>query len=129
MRCKGQVQVRQGRVVAVVDMPAGPQAVIALAHDKDGQPVMKMQVAVGDAGSVHDHRTIEHGGVAFSHRLQPGDELGEETDVVGLDPGQLGQRRRIVAMMRQLMMRFGNADLIVTADTRFASEHHGGDPR
>src|SRR5262245_63159832 len=51
---------------------------------------------------VNDHRAVEQGSVAVLGGLEASDELGEEAQVVGLDLRQLGQRGRIVAVVREL---------------------------
>jgi len=45
-------------------VPAGLQAAVARADHENGQVVMRVAVAVGNAGPVQDQATIEHRGMA-----------------------------------------------------------------
>src|SRR5262245_32829521 len=49
---QGEVKVRHRHVLAVVDVLAGLQRAVALAEHEDGQPLVDVLVAVGDAGPV-----------------------------------------------------------------------------
>ena len=123
------MQVRDGGVFAEIDVLARPQTAVALADDEDGQLLVECADCCRRCRRRKRSWSDRAASLAVPRGLQPGDELGEEAHVVGLNPGQLGERRRVVAMVRQLMVRFGDADLIVTADARFAADHHGDDAR
>src|SRR5581483_2594182 len=86
---QGQEQVRDGCVFAAVDVPTGLHAAVPATDDEGRQFVVRVAVAVGDAGPVQDHTAVEQGRIAVLHGLELGDEPGEQLHVVGLDLDQL----------------------------------------
>src|SRR5262249_14800050 len=82
---QGQKKVRDRGVLAVVDVPAGLQAAVSRADDEGGQVVVRVAVAVGDAGAVQDYAAVEQGRVAVLRGLEFGHELREQFHVVSLN--------------------------------------------
>ncbi len=70
---------------------------------------------------------IEQRAVAFRRRLELGEELGEQRDVELVDLRHPGDLRRVVAVVRQRVVRVGHADLGIGAVAGLAGELEGDD--
>ena len=84
---------------------------------------------IAHAAAVQVERMVEQRAVAFRRGLQLLQELREQRDVELIDLGHLGDLLRIVAVMRQRMMRIGNADLRIGAVAGFARQLKRDDAR
>ena len=59
------------RLCGKAEMAAGFQGAAATAGEENGQVVVRVGIAIGDAAAVGDHAMIEQGSVAFGHGFEP----------------------------------------------------------
>ena len=81
-----------------------------LPDQQDRQVVVVVAVAVADAAAVDDHAVVEQRAVAFLDRLQLAEQVGELLDVEAVDLLDLRLLLRVVAVVRQVVVAFGDAD-------------------
>ena len=82
------------------------------ADQRDRQVVVEVRVAVADAGAVEEQRVVEHRAVALA--ASPAsfvDEIRELPEVVLVDLVQPLELGRLVLVVRQRVVRVGDADL------------------
>jgi len=72
---------------------------------------------------------LQQAAVAIRDRVQLVEKVREESDVISLNLHQLGQLRGIVLMMRNGVVRLGDAHLRVTALAEFTGQHEGENAR
>ena len=116
-----------GVSLRVADVPAGLERAAALAGQQDRQVVVGVAVAVAVAAAVGDHAVVQQRAVAFRDRLQLAEQVGELLDVEGVDRADLVDLLRVVAVVRQLVVAFGDADDPVLLLAALAGEHEGDD--
>src|SRR6266446_10494189 len=107
----GHQQIRHGRVLRILEVTTTLHSARCATSHKDRQWRVIMNVAVAHRATVKDQRMIEQTAVAVRRVLQTLQQVGQESDVVRIDPGQSFQPARIVLMMRRGMESLGNADL------------------
>jgi hypothetical protein len=90
---------------------------------------MAVHVRIADAAAVQDQRVIQERAVAFRRRLQLLEVVGEERHVERVDLRHARDLLRIVAVVRQRVMRIGHADLGIGAVARLARELERHDAR
>src|SRR5438046_6363978 len=86
-----------------------------------------MRVSVAQRAAVQDRGMIEQRTVSVRHSFQTLDKPGEQLDMEDVDLRDLLDKVGMAAMMRERMVRIGNADLRIRANAAFAAQHHGGD--
>src|SRR5439155_6168394 len=79
------------------------------------------------AASEVDQRTIEKRAIAVGGSLQFAYELRELSRVVGRYLGVLFDILGLVSVVRDRMMRLGNADVSIAAAASFMTDHEGED--
>ena len=87
-----------------------------------------MAVAVAQPRAVEDDRVIEQRPVAVGCRSQFLQIRSEQRHVMLLNDGTLGELHRIVLVVRQLMMGFGDAHLRVRSRALFTAVHESDHP-
>jgi hypothetical protein len=97
----------------------------AVPGNQDRQVFVRVRVAVGDGAAVDDHHVIQQRAVAVGRVLQLAQELGEQLGVEDIDQFDLGDIFQGAAMVRQRMVRLGNADFGILR--RLASRPYIGD--
>jgi hypothetical protein len=88
-----------------------------------------MPVAVAHPAAIDDQRMIEQGTVAVRRGSQPVNEAGEQPHMVDVDLRVLQDRLRPVAVMRDRMMRFADAERRIRPLAHLARHHEGEHPR
>ena len=73
--------------------------------------VVLVAVSIGKTAAVRDHRVIQQRAVAFLHRFELVQQVGELLDVIAVDLRDLFDLLRIAAMVSQSMMRVADPDL------------------
>ena len=89
---------------------------------------MPVQIAVSHSASVKDHAVVEERAGAILGRLQLFQEIGEQLDVVGVNPRFFGDQFRIVAVVGYGMALFRHSDIRVRTSAEFAGNHQGKHP-
>src|SRR5688500_3327641 len=90
---------------------------------------MRVLVRIAQAAAIEQYRVIEQTAVAVGCGLQLLEKVAELLHLIGVDLREFLQLTRIVPVMRQPMMRFGDADFGERSRADFASEHEREDPR
>ncbi len=88
-----------------------------------GKQIRRVHVPVPHAAAVEQKRVIEQRSVAILGRLQSLDELREEREVIRVHFRVHFDRRRPVAVVRDRMVRLGDADVEIRPLTELASQH------
>ena len=117
-----QVEIGQRNRLRVCEVTVAFHSGRRAASDDDRQVRMVVNVRIADPAPVKNERMVEQRAVAFGRGFQFLQEPGEERNVERIDlrhPLDLG---RVIAVMRQRVMRIGNADLGVSAIARLARE-------
>jgi hypothetical protein len=95
----------------------------AAADERQRQVVMRVQVRVAQPGAEQKQRVIEKRAVTIGRRLQRLQERCKELRLIRVHLGVARHLIRVVAMMRQAVMPFGDADLRIGAEIQLATEH------
>src|SRR5260370_26533101 len=119
-----EMQVRHRCVIWINEASPGFQTAVTMAYQQNRKVRMGMAITVGKPAAVNEQRVVEQGAVAILSGLEPPDEVGKQLDMECVDLCELLHPLRIVAMMRERMMRIGNADLAISPDTALAADHH-----
>ena len=109
-------------------MPAGLDRAAAATGHEDRQVVVVVAVAVADAAAVDDHRVVKQRAIALTDRLQLAEQVGELFDVKAVDLLDLFMLVRVAAVVREVVVAFGNADEGVALVAPLVGEHEGADP-
>src|SRR6516225_10269180 len=88
-----------------------------------------MGVAITERASVKDGGVVEQCAIAIRSGFQLFDERGEQLEVEAVDLCHLLDEIGMSAVMSERVMRIGNADLRIGADTSLAAQHHGRNAR
>ena len=89
-----EVQIIQGRLLGIDEVPAALDRAAALAGEEDRQVVVVVAVAVADPAAVDDHRMVEERPFALTDRPELLEQVGELLDVEAVDLLDLGLLRR-----------------------------------
>ena len=116
-----------GRFALVDDVASGAYEIAAAPREQRRQLIVGVNVAVGEAAAVDDHRLIEQVGVAFLGVLQLLQEFGEQLQVERIDLADLVEHLHVAHVVGERMMSVGDADFRIGARGAFASDHDGGD--
>src|SRR6185436_11707974 len=109
----GEEQVRRRLLVLGDDVAVALQAPVGAADDDGGRVGAIVLVAVAHPAAPVEHRVIEEAPVAVLGRLQLLEELGELDDLIRADLRVLRQLLRVVAVVRDAVVRLGDADVMV----------------
>ena len=94
-------------------------AAIPAAQEQTRYVVMQVLVRVAHAAAVNRHRMIEQGSVAFLNRFELLDQVGKLFHVMAFDFRGLLNQLGSAPVMRQRVMRIGEAELGVGSGTGF----------
>src|SRR5262245_10161558 len=86
-----------------------------------------MRVAVAEGAAVKDRAAVEEAAVEIRGGGEALHEAREELDVEAVDLRHLLDEVGMAAVVRQRVVRVGDANLRVDANAAFAAQHHGGD--
>ena len=109
-----QQQVRR-RLFFRDDVAVAFQAAVRAADQHRRRVAAIVQVAVAHAAAPVEQRVVEQVAVAVLGGLQLLEELGELDDLIGADLRVLRQLLGVVAVVRDAVVRLGNADVRVAA--------------
>src|SRR3954466_4706431 len=126
---KRQVQVRQWGRLRVSDMPSAFHPGCAAASDEDRQICVVMNVGIADAAAVKVKRVIQQRAIAFFRGHQFRAELREEGNMELIDLRHPRNFVRVVAVMREWMMRVRHPNFRVGAVAGLARELERDDAR
>ncbi len=104
------MHVGQGHRLGVPKVTPAFLASGSAAGDDYGQIHVIMQVWVTHTASIQIQRVIQQRSIAFRRVLQLFDKLRKQREVKGIDLRDFGKLLRIAAIVRQRMMRLGDAD-------------------
>src|SRR5262245_18163761 len=105
-----QEQVCQRRVRWDADVASTLEGAIAATDYRDGQIIVRVPVAVGEATAVQDQRPVQQRAVAVPRAGELCQEVGKQHHVMRIDAREPLQGRGLVAVVREQMVRFGYAD-------------------
>src|SRR5258708_4596786 len=108
---QSEVEIGEGRPVGIHDMAAALDGTAAATGHQYRKIVVVMPVPVTNASAEHDHGIIKQSTVRFFDRLKLFQEVGELCHLEVIDLFELLLLFRHPAVMREVMMSFGNADL------------------
>ena len=95
--------------------PPGLTVPAAFAGQENGQVIVIMAVAVADATIVDDHRVVQERVLALANGLELAQEVRELLNVEAVDLLDLLVLSGIAAVVREVMVAFGDADERVRA--------------
>ena len=110
-------------------MPPALQRPGAAAGDQDRQIRVKVLIPVADAAAVQNHGVVEQRAIPVRSGLQLLQEVREELYVKRVDLGEERQLLGVVSMVRQAMVRIGDAELGIGPRADLARQHESRDPR
>src|SRR5262249_34697526 len=122
-----QMQVRERRRLRILNVAAALHLSGAAAGDDDRQVDVIVDVRIAHTAAVEHHRVVEQRAAAVRRRLQLLEVVGGQRDVEGVDLRHPRDLLRIVAVVRQRVMRVGDANLRIGARAGFARELEGDD--
>src|SRR5204863_4838600 len=82
-----------------------------------------MSVAVGYPTSVNEHRVVQQSTVTLGCRFEPLQEIRKQFRVQCVDANDLLNPFRVVAVMRQWMMRIADTNLGIDSIAALSSNH------
>jgi hypothetical protein len=97
-------------------------------HNNRGERAVSMPIAVADAAAKQEDRMIEQRAVAVRCGSKFLEVIREQRHVIGLDLGALLHLLRLVLVMSQRMMGFGNANLRIRPSILLSAIHEGSHP-
>ena len=101
------------------DVAVALHAAVCATHQNSRWVAAIVLVAVAHAAAPVEQRVVEQIAVGILGRLQLVEELAELHDLIGAQLGVLGQLLGVVAVMRDAVVRLGDADVGVAAVARF----------
>ena len=110
-------------------MPASLDVPAAAAGHERGHVVVPVPHAVAHAAAEDDDGMVEQRAVAVRGGAQFVEEVREHLDVIAVNFGHLADPLLVPGVVRQLVMRVGDADFAIRAVTLFGPQHQGGDAR
>ena len=119
---QGEVQVCQWRWLVVANVPVALHAIGCTSCDDDWQVGVIVNVVIADAASVEQHYVVEQRAISFRRGLELLQILGEQRNVEGIDLRHALDFFRVVAMVRQRMMRIRDTDFRVATVAGLAGE-------
>ena len=117
------MEVRQTCILAELDMTSTFDLTASAPRHQDRKVQRVVRIAVTHAGAVDDRRMVQQGTIAIGRRSQLVEELCEQADVIGIDLDQLRKTCRVVLMMRNRVVRIGNAELGEGPAALLAADH------
>ncbi len=93
------------------------------ACQQDGQVLVRVHIAVAQAASVDEHRVIQQVAIAVRRGPQPVQVVREHLDMMRVDLGELFDLLPVSLMMRDSVMRIGNADRTIRPVAAFPADH------
>ena len=114
------MQVGQWSRLFVPDVPSTLHIPRSTTGNDDRQIAMVVNIRITHSAAVEVKHMVQQRSVPFSYRLQLLQKSREERNVELIDPGHLRNLIGIVAVVRQWVMRFRNADLGISPVTGFS---------
>ena len=112
-----------------LDMAAAAHVAGGAARNDDWQINMVVNVRIAHAAAIQVEHVVQQRPVSFRSGLQLLQKLREQRDVELIDLGHLGDLFGVVAMVRQRVMRIGNADLRISPVACFSRQLKRHDAR
>ena len=126
----GELQVGHRRGVLGVDQVAvALDGAAVVSRQQERHVVVLVCVAVAYRGAVEQHHVVDQRAVAVGRAGQLGHELAEERHVVLVDLLHLLDLLAVPAVVRQRVVRVGDADLRIGRAALLAADHVGEDAR
>jgi len=126
----GELQVGHRVLVRRIDdVAVAPDGAAVVAQQQQRHVVVLVRVAVPNRGAVEQHHVVDERAVAVRRAGQLGHELAEERHVVLVDLLHLLDLLAVAAVVRQRVVRVGDADLRIRRAALLAADHVGEDAR
>ena len=113
---------------SIADVPAAPHLAGRTAGDEDRQVRVIMKVGIAHPAAVEVERVVQERAVPLGCGLQLREELGEQRHMELVDLGHPGDLCGVVAVVRERVVRVGDADLGIGPRAGFAGELEGDHP-
>ena len=123
------MKIGQGRWLLKLDVATAFHSARRAARNQNRQVAVVMHIGIPHAAPIKVERMIQQRAVALRRGLQLPKKLGEQRHVELIDLGHPRNLFRIVAVMRQRMMRIRNASLRIGPVAGFARKLEGNHAR
>src|SRR4051812_30757956 len=116
------VQIGERRGLGILDVPSALDAGSSATRDEDREVHVIVNVGVAHAAAIEVQRVVEQRAVPFRRRFQFFEKVRKERDVERVDLRHPRNLFRVVAMMRERMVRIRDTDLRIGPVARFTGE-------